>query len=56
MIKRLLVGQLNYILYINYAALKKKNSDADEMYEENSGTVVLVKQISIKVRLMTLVV
>jgi len=25
-----------------------KNSDAVEMYEENSGTVVLVKQISIK--------
>ena len=28
--------------------LHEKNSDAVEMYEENSGTVVLVKQISIK--------
>ena len=31
-----------------YEFFVHKNSDAVEMYEENSGTVVLVKQISIK--------
>jgi len=31
-----------------YEFFVHKNSDAVEMYEENSGTFVLVKQISIK--------